>query len=376
MAHVEIKPAMLDWVMHDADLSVSDVAILTRRSEPVVRSWLTGDARPNKGDLVSIARRAGRSLHFFMLPSPPGTSPVAVRFRTAIATSSADPQLERTAIRGAQRNQKIARWAAEQNDAPVVTLPARSDTAESYAAEIAKLLKWTKKDLHAATSKTAVFRDLRARVEALGVVVLVTSTGAGNCRGFSLPDERAPLIAINSDYIGPSVKSFTLMHELGHLSNSDTAICHDDDTVEEKWCNSFAANFILPTSRVEDYFRLKRWSEVDEDDWHDQIRLTSNYLRSSWRAVAIKLRDMGLSTQRVVDEVFASDTEFAKGTGFVDGSERTRPKLRLDEFGSTFTRAVIDLRDTSRLSEIDARRFLGLNGSELRTLHGLLDGAA
>lgn len=376
MAQVAINPAMLDWVLRDADLSVSDVAMLTNRSEAVVQAWLSGGALPTKGDVVSIAKRAGRSLHFFMLPNPPASSPVVVRFRSAIDASSADPRLERTAIRAAQRNQKIARWAAEQNEAPAVALPGRSGPAESYAAEIAKLLKWTKKDLHAAKSKTAVFRDLRARVEALGIVVIVTSMGRDNCRGFSLSDERAPLIAINSDYIGPSVKSFTLMHELGHLSNRDTAICHDGDSVEEKWCNSFAANFILPTGPVEDYFRFKRWTEVDEDDWHEQIRLTSNYFRVSWRAVAIKLRDMGLSTQSVVDEVFNSDAEFANGTGFADGSDRTRPKLRLDEFGSTFTRAVIDLRDAARLSEIDARRFLGVNGTELRTLHSLLDGAA
>jgi Zn-dependent peptidase ImmA (M78 family) len=374
---VDINPAMLAWTMRDAGLGTSDIAALTGRSEDLINKWLTRDAKPSKGDLQRIAQRAGRSIHFFMLANPPAEAASLARFRVAIEGASADPTAERNALRRAHRIQKLAKWAAEEQGESARLLPERTASAGEYADEMRALLEWTRATQRKLRSKSQTFRDVRTRVEALGIVVLLTSMGEGNCRGFSLPDPQAPLIAINADYKGPSLRLFTLLHELAHIAGNDASVCHDENTQEERWCNRFAADFLLPRQDVHRYFALKNWSRVDEDSWAEQIRLTSNYFHASWQAVAIRLRDMRLADQSVVDKVFANvGGEYAGEAGWAPPGTRTRPYVRLEEYGSTYTRAILELRDAARLTDVDARRHLDVNGIELKSLQALLVGAA
>lgn len=376
MANLPINPAMLSWAMADSGLSVSDVAALTGRLSSTVLEWLSADSKPTKGDVEKIAHRAGRSVQFFFLPQPPAPTPIAVRFRSAIEGASADPVEELRALRTAQSLQKVARWAAEADDRHPAPLPRVTDDPTAYADQMRAFLGWNTRKQIDATSKSAVFKALRAAIESLGIVVFFRPMGENNCRGFSLPDEYAPLIAINSEYKLPSLRSYTILHELAHLARGSTAICHDEDNREEQWCNQFAAAFLMPAREVRAYFKYKRWDAVRLDQIDERIRLTSKRFKASWQSVAIRLRTLGLTSQAVVDQVFAASKEHEESSGFAPGGGRTTSTIRFEEFGSTFTLAVLSLRRAERLSEIDARRYLNVNGSELSEMRLLVSGAA
>lgn len=366
---------MLAWVMNDAGLSLDDLARVTGRPASLVEAWLAGEARPQKGDAEKIARSVRRSIQFLLLPEPPETSPLTARFRAAIAGQSADPVAERAALREAQRIQQIARWGADEAGLAASTLPPRQGSIDDYAATIRQFIGW-RTDSQFSASKTATFKAIRAAVEARGIVVLLRPMGAGNCRGFSLPDERAPLIAINADYRLPALRTYTLLHELAHLAAGTIALCHDEDTTEERWCNAFAASFLMPEESVRSYFDYHQWTSVTLEQVPDRIRLTSNRYSASWQSVAIRLRALGLAQQDVVDHVFRRSGEYDDAGGWAPPGSRTRPVIRLEEYGTTFTRAVIDLRRAERLSELDARRYLKVNGTELGQMRLLISGAA
>jgi Zn-dependent peptidase ImmA (M78 family) len=375
MSRLPINGAVLQWALADAGLSLLDAARVTSRSVTDVQNWISDDGpKPHKGDIEKLAKRVGRSLQFFFLPQPPAPSQSTIRFRSAIEGESADPAAELKAVRQAAGAQKVARWAASYQGMEPVLLPGTVGDPVQFADVMRTFLGWSHSEQIKATSKSAAFKKLRSHVEQLGVVVVYLDAGPNNCRGFSLPDDLAPVIALNSAFNLASLKSFTLLHELGHLALGSAAICHEPDSAEEKWCDEFASAFLLPETHLRAYFDYKHWTEVEVGQIEDRIRLTSNRYNASWQAVAIRLRQLGLADQAVVDAVFANSAE--QSTGFSLDGGRTRPLIRIDELGSTFTRAVIELRSSNQLSEFDARQQLNLNRSEFEQVRQLMSGAA
>jgi Zn-dependent peptidase ImmA (M78 family) len=369
-----VNSDVLAWALDDAEVSVGQIAVITGKSAGEVESWIAGKQAPFKGDLERIASRVGRSLQFFFLPAPPEPSRNTVRFRRAISGESASPAEELKAVRQATGMQELARWSAESNGAHPIKLLTPTPSATVFAEAMRKWFGWSTSTQIQGTSKSAVYKELRALIESLGIAVIYIDAGAGNCRGFSLPDPVAPVIAINSAYTLASLKTFTLLHELGHLAHGEAAMCHDPDSDSERWCDEFAAAFLMPEAEVRRYFGFKEWDSVQVHEVPDRIRLTSNRFKASWQAVALRLYQLSLAGQDVVDHVFERSGEVIKG--FNPDGGRTRPVIRLDEYGATFTRAILDLRGRQQISEFDARQQLHVNGVELSQLRLLASGAA
>lgn len=373
MVALHINPDVLRWSMQESGLSEDDLAAATSRSVPLVQQWLSGEAFPTKGDVEKIGARAGRSIQFYFLPRPPAESPAVAQFRSSIVRSQNDPTAEVAAVRAAARLQKVVRWASTETNADAISFPSQVNSATEYAALMRDHLHWHTQTQVNATSKSALFKALRAAIEQLGVTVILRPMGEENCRGFSLADSHAPLIAINRDYKLASLRTYTLLHELAHITRGSSAVCFDENTAEERWCEAFAASFLMPEDHVRTYFAKKHWTSVAVSEVDEKIRLTSNRYKASWQSVAIRLRELGLAGQDVVDRVMRGSGE--EDRGFAPTSRPT-PIRRLDEFGATFTRAVLDLRQHEQLSEIDARRYLNVNGPQLNRLELIADGAA
>ncbi|GAA3300247.1 ImmA/IrrE family metallo-endopeptidase [Glutamicibacter nicotianae] len=375
MAKLAINPQILSWAIDNADVSLERVCIATGRELEIVQSWISGDTEPTKGDVQKIGRLLGRSLQFFFLSKPPEESPAVARFRSAIDGSSLDPTQELNAIRRASRLQRIARAGLETHNEDAVSLPRITSNPNNYAAIMREFLGWdTRRDQIATTSKSATFKSLRRRIESLDIVVVYLDMGEGNCRGFSLTDKVAPLIAINSAYSNAALKSFTLLHELGHLAKGSGSVCHFEDTAEERWCDRFASAFLLPEQEVLEYFSYKQWNRVTTDNYRDRVRLTSGRFKASWKSVALRLKELGLADQNVVDVVFSGTDDMQERAGFNPNGGRRTPEIRLDYFGRTFTRSVLNLYDHDSLSEFDTRRYLNVNSSELQAVRSLLAG--
>lgn len=369
MARLPVNSRVLSWALEDAEITVTQVAAATGKSKTEIEAWLSGDQKPHKGDLERIASMVGRSLQFFFLPRPPTPSLNTAKFRRAISGESARPAEELRAVRQATSMQQLTRWSAEAHAAPAVQFPIPSKSAVEYADVLRRELEWSTSTQIQATSKSAIYRQLRTLIESLGVAVVYLDAGQGNCRGFSLPDALAPLIVINSAYTLASLKTFTLLHELGHLAHGEAAMCHDPESNAEQWCDQFAAAFLMPASEVHRYFAYKEWSDVSIAQIEERVRLTSNRFKASWQAVVIRLHQLELASQDVVDRVFDSSGEVA--TGFSPDGGRVRSVIRLDQYGETFTRAILDLRSRQQISEFDARQQLHVNGDELNQIRVL-----
>jgi Zn-dependent peptidase ImmA (M78 family) len=370
MAKVTINPAMLNWALVDSARTAADLAEATGRDLATVQQWLSGDAMPVGKDVTAFCKLLGRSPQFFRLPTPPKARTYAARFRTAPGKAS----VERTpgeinALRAAYRIQKVAKWAKDESEAPA--FPELSDSPSLAADELRVWLSWETSTQVNASSKGALFRSLRAAVEERGVIVLLRDAGEKSCRGFSLPDETAPLALVNSKYKYPSVRSYTLIHELAHLANEQEFVCHDLDTKTERWCNRIAANFLMPGKHVSLYVEKHLGGYVLDGDT-DSVRKLAYRYKTSWEAAAIRLKELGFAGDGLVQTV--KNTAEESGPAF-STTPRTTPIIRLDEYGSTYTRIVLDALEENRLSSLDARRYLNVSGTQLASVSQLLKGA-
>lgn len=365
MAKIDVNPDVLAWALKDAARTVEDVASVTGRQTTVVESWLAGQDSPNSGDLRKFAALLGRSPYFFVLPEVPELTPYSAQFRRMLLaeTSSADRAQEIAALRWGQRIQQSAFMLAKGAGEGALELPEVPEDPSVAATLIRGWLDWDTVDQVSATSKAAAFKALRAAVEDAGVIVTMRAAGTRAFSGYTLPSIERPLIFINRDFDLGSVRSFTLMHEIGHVLRGDRRICFGTDQGIEYWCNRFSASFLMPEDHVRAYIEKKKLQFGSSRDT-EPVRLVANRYKVSWLAAAIRLEEFGLAPTGLADWVRTSRPEPKEG-GFSRGELRRRPQIRLEEFGSTFSRMLGDAVESGRVARLDAGKRLGVNAGEL-----------
>jgi Zn-dependent peptidase ImmA (M78 family) len=137
------------------------------------------------------------------------------------------------------------------------------DAPEAAAATLRDALGLSVAERQALPTWTDALRDLMARAEESGVLVMASSiVGAnshrkldvGEFRGFALADELAPLLFLNAAD-SKAAQMFSLAHELAHLvlgqsGVSDTEAGRVPEQGVERWCNRVAAELLMPLTAM------------------------------------------------------------------------------------------------------------------------------
>ncbi|MFC4495803.1 ImmA/IrrE family metallo-endopeptidase [Streptomyces ovatisporus] len=366
-AKQSINPDVLAWALKQAGVSKDELARDLGVSSDVLERWFSRDDAPGMTQLRKISRKLRRPTSFFFLPKVPRHSPTEAAFRHPLGSKgkrslNSDEVAE---LRSAQRRQKIAAWAAENLEELAPELPKREKSAEATALRVQQWLLWNVEFQVKATSKNRVTKLIRRSLEDQGVMVLQVSMGRDSCRGFSIYHQRVPVIAYNGSSQTAAARTFTLLHELGHLLAHEQAVCASPQDAEERWCDRFAAAFLLPKSHLRDYLAFKKYDYVEHDDV-DIVRLISQRYKASFQCVALRLIDLGVADWSLYESVRNSPLEIEKG-GF-GGEAQTTEIIRMREYGLTFPRLVLAARDRGKLAEIDARKYLNVDGEQMTSL--------
>jgi Zn-dependent peptidase ImmA (M78 family) len=375
MATAIIQGEVLEWALTDAGVDRSQVLDALKSTIIPTSGPLSHEIEVSTEDLDVLAKITHRSKFFFARTKPPKASShsVAANFRAPANHDGKIRELnteERAALRRATKRQKVAARLSEELDWTPVDLPVlTANTSPTKAAEQAVTwLAWERRQQYTVLkSQAAVFSALRGALEARGVLTNLVKVDSDSFRGFSLHDERAPLILVNAAVKNAGARSFTLLHELAHLMRGVDKACTKHDlqagTSSEAWCNRFAAAFLIPESDLKRYLtqHLKQdWIAAGDEYAMGRI---SRYFKASWYCTAIRLKDLGFADKSLVKFV-SGDFLDPEPQGFAPGG-RTRPTIRHSEYGSTFTRLIDDGLSHDHISTLDARKMFGLNGKEL-----------
>ncbi len=368
----QTNPAVIAWAIEESGYDLPGLAEKLEGvgvSESLIEDWLSARTTPTKGQLTRLAKALHRPKALFYGARPPVGKALPANLRVAQGTAQREllPE-ERLALRRARRQQQLVARLLPEDDSRI-DIPDGSTTQDPLA--FADLLRsWSNvsfDDQMEWKSNESAYAAWKAVLEDKRVLVMELSLKRNGLRGFAIYHETAPVVAVNTA-TNHAARTFTLWHEVAHLSLEAGASCLDPSldpsSAVERWCDQVASAVLMPPREVLAF--LEEHGHLDD---FELVREGSKRFCSSLRAMAI-------SIERVSDrhgDLFAfidqqaqsADYEKRGGGG---GGGQPRPVQRLREIGTVAARIVTDAVAADRLSELTARRALRLDGYELDVL--------
>jgi Zn-dependent peptidase ImmA (M78 family) len=314
-----------------------------------------------------------------LLPEPPDIEPLPQDFRTAgPATRPLSPEA-RLAIREARR---IQRWVSELRDEEPelityadITEASVTDDVERVALEERERFGITVDTQRKWSAGDDSFRRWRALVQRKGILVILKKMPWAECRGLSFwAPGQVPAIVVNTED-WPNARIFTLFHEYGHLMLRQAGVCLAERTpttpkgMIEDWCNSFAAQFLVPTRHLLAAVE-SRFKHLGPGDWAiADVRKLAAHFKVSRYVMARRLKEVDKSTFYDLhhDELRSYDRRPERETGGVTRPAGWQVTQKLAEIGSA-AEVVVEALHGQMVDPMEAAGILGVHVDQLREI--------
>jgi Zn-dependent peptidase ImmA (M78 family) len=190
-------------------------------------------------------------------------------------------------------------------------------------------------------------------------------------RGFTLMDSKPFAIVLNnSDAI--QARIFTLLHEYAHLLLNEPALCipQEDITVKnhkayiEKWCNSFAAAFLLPKSEI--------ITDFNDLGFANYKKIAKRY-NASLSSTLTRLYNLNLISH---DEYYGEISILQNSTILKDSDESqgyglNSAKIAKRDKGLTFISLVLENAENDFITNSDVLDYLNIKIKHIEELTNL-----
>lgn len=260
---IAINPELLTWARERAGLA----AFALQERFPRLREWEAGTAQPTLRQLEDFARSVHAPVGYLFLAVPPEEALPVPDFRTLKGQGirRPSPNLLDVIYLCQQRQDWFSEYARVHGQPSLTFIgSARVDNSPVDVAEtIRRTLGLSIADRRRLPTWTDALRELIAKSEEAGALVMASSIVGSNThrkldleefRGFALADELSPLIFINAAD-SKAAQMFTLAHELAHLWLGESGISDPEvgrlpEQGIERWCNSVAAEVLVPLAEL------------------------------------------------------------------------------------------------------------------------------
>ena len=263
---LDIEPSVFQWARAQNGYSLEQLAQKLNKSTATIQQWENTGEKVPFADLEKLATLYKMQVTVFFLSDtpPPIKKPKDKRnFRASYGGLTPKTML---AIRRTHRYLQIARELNSRRKLEKeYTWLDEVKIKQSSNATTKRLLDMTSRLFIEGFSRKKVFRltgrDFKfwrnAFEEILHIYVFQFLMPKNELDGFSYTEEGIPFgIVINKD-TSEHRKTFTLFHELGHILYRESGLCviKNDYMIShtdiERQCNRFAAEFLMPSNKVE-----------------------------------------------------------------------------------------------------------------------------
>lgn len=297
--YVDVNPEILKWAC-DRSGKAEDVL---KKSFPKISEWLNGEKQLTIKQLEKFAKATYTPVGFFFLSQPPKEKLPLPDFRTVANANlgNPSPNLLDTIYICQQRQEWYREYAKINGEESLKFVGSTKVSADviNTAEKIRKTLKFDVENRKRMTSWESALSRFIENVEESGILVMRNGVYLNNnfrhldveeFRGFSISDEFAPLIFIN----GADTKAaqiFTLAHEVAHIwlgisGVTDTQLSSFSRNRTEKWCNSVAAEILVPSSSIK-----KEFSE--KEDLRNELNRLAKFYKVSTLVILRRIFDIG-----------------------------------------------------------------------------------
>jgi Zn-dependent peptidase ImmA (M78 family) len=372
---VPINPDVLRWAIETSGYEYDELASRLDLHIDILNNWTDGTIQPNFTKFNKLAKLLNRPTATFFLPTPPQSIIQQVDIHEA--PNSDRNRLNKDEVRYLReslRLQQLLSWARKELGKGQAYIPKKevSDNAEALAYKersrlgisISKQFLWS--------SSSEAFKAWREATEELGIFVFLLNMDNASCRGFSMWDSFAPLIAINTSW---NLESgiFALFHQYGHLMTKSNSVCANyantnsigSDDTEEIWCNSFAASLLMPWYALSKFLHEQfSWSPGKKIKGLNEVESVASKFNVSHRAVALRLIDRKAADWSLYSQIPESYDKKRRSAGI----GRNRLQIKQDYYGSSAFSLVRTAINENLLSRTDALTFLDITDADLSQL--------
>jgi Zn-dependent peptidase ImmA (M78 family) len=367
---IAITKSVLHWAISESGFEPDALAQAIGVAPSTLSAWLDAREQPTLTELRALAAQLKRPLATFLLPRPPRLPRPSVEFRAPPGGGRAELNVaERRRIREAARLQRMLAWITRElgRSAPVLPRVTINSRQEASAEDTRTRLGIMPQQQELWRSASAALHGWRTAVERTGVFVLMLPMGEDSARGFSLWDEQAPLVALNTSW-SAEARIFTLFHEYAHLLTRTSSACLEgayrwptakaDPT--ERWCEEFAANVIIPRPSLE-AFLTGEGLELPVTDT-DTVGRIARRFRASMRATALRLIGLDAATWGLYKSLPPLAERKPAGGG---GAGRSRAQIRRDQYGPHTSEVFTTALQKDVVNRADILDYLNVPSSAL-----------
>lgn len=376
-----ITGTVLQWALRDRGLDEGSAAESLGVHPRTIRAWIEEAKAPNKGQFNNLVKLLDCKPSFLFLPEPPSQPRQhAIEFRRHPDAPNELPPETGEAMRRASSVLRVSLWISERRETQPMqrTYPVpfanRDESPEAVAARLRDWLDWSvDEQTRQGSTETSAAKALRTAIQRRDVLVLHLTMDEGVTRGFSLHENGESLIAVNTrDHVRARI--FSYAHELAHLTLRDDSICltRSNEGVEG-FCNRVAAALLMPERAFRSAVGQKVGGRVSTVDQAKTIR---NYFKVSLQAAAIRAEELGLAPASLYQQVLRELDKKKRGGTYTPGQERTKPRVRVDQYGWGFVNSVLDAEESGALKHAQVLDLLKLSDSELETARSLATAGA
>lgn len=364
MSRIEmnINPQVLRWAREEAGYDPSEIAEKVDVDTDRYRLWEREGKNIPLGKLKSIAGTYKRQLAVFLLPEAPAKIQKPKDYRNL---SPADSKLSKRVLDVMRDVTYFSEMALELQGETywknryewMYSVKEEVKDGNSFNTQLRELLNIRIEEQMQFASDYEAYRKWRLAVEdRLGILVFQFAMPLDEVEGFCFTDKLPYAIVVNSNY-NYYHRIFTIFHELAHILRHQSGMCLFDKVAdnqpEERKCNEFAGNFLVPSNLIEQTDDLK------------EITAFASKFKVSREVYLRRLKDerkiSDMKFFQLLDQVKATYKKIEKKKG---GAIKPEVKSRASR-GETFYNMVMEAMYNNRISYNQASSILNLNVSRL-----------
>jgi Zn-dependent peptidase ImmA (M78 family) len=308
---INISAELVNWIM-----ACVHFEFLSPQISQQLIDWQEGSKQPTYNQIEKVSRATGIPLGYFFLQTPPKEDMSLINYRTIDSVELTKPS--RNLMDTIHDMEKIQEWMRDnviRENGTILSFVGslrKCDDIIQFVNELRKALEIEVTWFKQYRTVDDLFRKLREKISSTGVVVMMSGIVRNNThrlldsqefRAFTLIDEYAPLIFINSDD-SICARLFSLLHEYAHVWIGSNSLFNDRFKVTktekniETLCNAVAAEILVPLS----IFR-KEYARIIQDCKKDEAlyRLAS-YFKCGVIVIARKALDQGYISKALYDQ--------------------------------------------------------------------------
>jgi len=375
--YIQVNNEVLKWAREALALSRAKAAESSSISIIRLAQLEDGEKQPSLEELKLFSKIYKRTIATLLLQTIPKEKPLPKDRRTVNSTELG--KFHEKTIMAIRKARAIVQSFIElkENEGQLLNKFKFKATLNDSAVQIATNLRQELKLNEVSSVDNHAFESYIEIIESLGICVLQLSLTQDNLRGFSIVDERMPVIGIKRGGESVTARTFTLFHELGHIVLNEGGICDisfDPNAQQiEKWCNAFAAEILIPSEQLLKIGIVERQLKAEEKIWSkkDLVEI-ANHFHVGPLAILRRLLEHNLTTKAFYNKKHQAWNKPAFGRS-KNPEGRNIAKETINERGRNYVRLAFKAFDQNRIDIKDLSDFLGIKLSYIPKTRQLLN---